>query len=78
MLIAWIHSIAELSSPTCSPFVTVVAEGLCGSLARPIIKKTLFNTEMLATMVNDTHKNGTIQCSSVNCVPITICRFSET
>ena len=58
--IAWIHSIAGLSSPTCSPFVTVVVEGLRRSLARPIIKKTPFNTEMLAAMVNDTHKNGSL------------------
>ena len=58
--IAWIHSIAGLSPPTCSPFVTVVVEGLRRSLARPIIKKTPFNTEMLAAMVNDTHKNGSL------------------
>ena len=52
--IAWIHSIVGLSSPTCSPFVTIVVEDLHRALIRPIVKKTPFNK---ATMVKDTHKN---------------------
>ena len=32
--------------------------GLHRALARPIVKKTPFNTKMLAAMMNDTHKNG--------------------
>ena len=66
--IPWIHSIAGLPSPPCSPFVIVVVEGLRRSLARPIVKKTPFNTEMLAAIVNDTHKNGTLSNSCLSTV----------
>ena len=68
--IAWIHSIAGLSTPTCSPFVTVMVESLHRALARPIVKKTPFNTEMLAAMVKDTHKNASLSnvCLSTMCL----------
>lgn len=58
--IAWIHSIAGVPSLTCSPFVSIMLEGLRRSLARPIIKKTPFSTEMLAAMVEGTRSNETL------------------
>ena len=57
--IAWIHSITGPPLPTCIPFVTIMVKGLCRLLARPTTKKTPFNTEMLAAVVEDTHKNKT-------------------
>ena len=68
--IVWIYSIAGLSSPTCNSFVTIVVEGLRRALVRPIVKKTPFNTEILAAMVKDTHKNGSLSnvCLSTVCL----------
>ena len=58
--IVWIHSIAGPPSPTYVPFLTVMVKGLCRPLARPTTKKAPFNTEILAAMVKDTHKNETL------------------
>ena len=58
--IAWIHSAAGVNSPTSSPFITIILEGLRRSLARPVTKNTPFNIEMLAAMVDDTRKNETL------------------
>ena len=58
--IAWIHSAAGVNSPTSSPFITIILEGLRRSLARPVTKKAPVNIEMLAAMVDDTCKNETL------------------
>ena len=58
--IAWIHSAAGVNSPTSSPFITIILEGLHRSLARPVTKKAPVNIEMLAAMVDDTRKNETL------------------
>ena len=58
--LAWVHSTAGLVSPTVSPFVKATLEGLQRSLAKPVNKKEPLTVEMLAKMVEDAQRSGTL------------------
>ena len=72
--IAWIHSTAGVNSPPSSPIITII-------LVMQILSKTshskkaLFNIEMLAAMVDDTHKNETL--SNVRLSTVCLLAFAE-
>ena len=58
--IAWVHSMAGLSSPTVSPFVKATLEGLQKLLAKLTVKKAPVTPVMLEEMVRDTRKSQTL------------------
>jgi len=51
--LAWVHSLSGLPSPTKSPFVQLVLEGLRRSLAKPVKKKEPFTVEMLDSIATE-------------------------
>ena len=58
--IAWVHSTAGLLSPTVSPFVKAMLEGLQRLLAKPTVKKAPVTPAKLEEMVRDARKNQTL------------------
>ena len=58
--LSWLNGAAGLPSPSSSPFITTVLEGLHRSLAKPVIKKVPINLEILTAMVRDTNENPTL------------------
>lgn len=58
--LAWVHSTAGLMSPTSSPFVKAILEGLQRSLAKPASKKEPVTVEMLKKVLQDTELSGTL------------------
>ena len=58
--LAWVHSTAGLASPSSSPFVKAILEGLQRSLAKPVVKKAPLTVEMLQRMVEDAKISGTL------------------
>ena len=58
--LAWVHSIAGITSPTDNPFVKISVEGLRRMLSKPVQKKEPITTDMLKAMVQDTLKEGTL------------------
>ena len=49
--LAWVHSLSGLPSPTKSPLVQIVHEGLKRSLAKSLRKKEPFTVEMLRLLL---------------------------
>ena len=58
--LAWVHSASGLPSPTLCPFVRTTLEGLQRILARPVTKKTLVSVELLARIVEDASRSGSL------------------
>ncbi|XP_065916352.1 integrase/recombinase xerD homolog isoform X1 [Dysidea avara] len=58
--LAWVHSTAGLVSPSASPFVKAILEGLQRSLAKPVVKKAPMTVAMLQRMVEDAKMSGTL------------------
>ena len=58
--IAWVHSMAAIPSPTSSPFIYSVAEGMKRELAMPVHKKSPMTVEILKVIVEDTKRNGSL------------------
>ena len=58
--LAWIHSTAGLPSPTLSPFVKAILEGMQRILAKPTVKKDPVTSVMLEDMVKDANKSNTL------------------
>ena len=58
--LAWVYSTAGLVSPSSSPFVKSILEGLQRSLAKPVIKKAPMMVAMLQRMVEDAKMSGTL------------------
>jgi len=55
-----VHSLAGPPTPTSSPFVQVVSEGLRRSLAKPPNKKEPFTVEMLKAIADDVTRSGSL------------------
>ena len=51
--LAWAHSLSGLPSPTASPFVQIVLDGLRRAHAKPVKKKEPFTVEMLKAIADD-------------------------
>ena len=51
--LAWAHSSSGLPSPTASPFVQIVLDGLRRAHAKPVKKKEPFTVEMLKAIADD-------------------------
>ena len=68
--LAWAHSMAGIPSPTTSPFVQAMLEGLKRTLAKPVCKKSLFTVEMLQAIVRDARKLNTLSslCLATVCL----------
>ena len=58
--LAWIHSTADLPSPTVLPFVKATLEGMQRILAKPTVKKEPVTAEMLEDMVKDANRSNTL------------------
>ena len=58
--LAWVHSVAGITSPTDSPFVKTTVEGLRRMLSKPTQKKEPITTDMLRAMVQDTMEHDTL------------------
>lgn len=58
--LAWVHSMAGISSPTISPIVQTTLEGLRRTLAKPVNKKSAFTVEMLKAIVEDAKSSDTL------------------
>ncbi|XP_065888069.1 uncharacterized protein [Dysidea avara] len=51
--LAWAHSLSGLPSPTASPFVQIVLDGLRRAHAKEVKKKEPFTVEMLKAITDD-------------------------
>jgi len=58
--LAWVHSLARVSSPTNLPIVRSTLGGLRRKFAKPVIKKTLFSVTMLQAIVHDAQQRNTL------------------
>ena len=58
--LAWIHSSSGLPSPILCPFLRTTLEGLQRILARPVTKKTPVYVELLARIVEDASRSGSL------------------
>jgi len=58
--LAWAHSLSGLPSPTSSPFVQVVLDGLRRAVAKPVKKKEPFTAEMCKAIAEDASKKGSL------------------
>ena len=58
--VSWVHASAGLSSPSADPFVKATLEGLQRSLAKPAVKKEPVTVDMLATIVKDADRSGSL------------------
>ena len=58
--VVWVHSTAGLPTPTTSPFVKAMLEGMQWLLARPTVKKVPVTPAMLEGMVKDTKKSRSL------------------
>ena len=58
--VSWLHTTADLSSPSCDPFVKATLEGLPQSLAKPMTKKEPVTVDILKAIVKDTDKSGSL------------------
>ena len=58
--LAWVHSSSGLPSPTSCTFVQTTLQGLQRMLAKPVTKKTPVSVELLAKMVEDATKTGSL------------------
>jgi len=58
--LAWVHSLSSLPSPTKSPLVQIMHEGLRRSLAKPLRKKEPFTVEMLKAIASDAEKGNSL------------------
>ena len=58
--LAWVHSSSSLPSPTLCPFLRTTLEGLQRILARPVTKKTPVSVELLARIVEDASRSGSL------------------
>ena len=55
--IAWVHFMAGIPSPTSSPFIHSIVEGMKRELAMSVHKKFLMTIEILKAIVGDTKRN---------------------
>ena len=67
---------AGAASPAASPFVRATLEGIQRMLARPAQKKEPITNEMLAKLVEDTNKHGTLANTLSQSLPDCLCWFS--
>ena len=65
--VSWLNGAAGIPSPSASPFITTVLEGLRRSLAKPVVKKAPINLEILGAMVSDTNENPTLANTRLTC-----------
>ena len=56
--LVWVHSSADLASPTTFPFVCTTRDALQRLLAKPVVKKSPVTVEMLSVMVRDAQDPG--------------------
>jgi len=68
--LAWVHSSSGLPSPTTCPFVQATLEELQRILAKPVTKKTPVSVELLAKMVDNATKTGSLSdiCLATACL----------
>ena len=58
--LAWVHSLAGLTSPSHHPLVQATLEGLKRTLAKPVTKKTPMTAEILSKIVKNTVTKPTL------------------
>ena len=58
--LAWVHSVAGISSPTSDPLVRNMLDGLKRMLAKPVQKKVPFSLQMLQAIVQDTNRDDNL------------------
>ena len=75
--LAWVHSLACLPSPTKSPFVQIVQEGLRRSLAKPVKKKEPFTVKMLKAIASDAIEGGSLADLRLAALFAGICRLLQ-
>ena len=71
------HSLTGLPSPTKSPFVQIVQEGLRRSLAKPVKKKEPFTVKMLKAIASDAIEGGSLADLRLAALFAGICRLLQ-
>ena len=72
--LAWVHSVAGISSPTSDPLVRNTLDGLKRMLAKPVQKKAPFSLQMLQAIAQDTNRDDNL--ASIRLATICLLAFA--